>query len=99
MTDNSATATYRGTGLTTSGWRGRGAATEADVDGSHADLTNDQDPDAIQLEGSLGEAYGAEHNGTKVPNANITHVHRPAAIRGLPADHRTNQNPLSAAKP
>ena len=97
MADNSATATYRGYGLSTAGWQVRAEARNADADDN--DLTDDQDPDAIRLEGENGEneAFG-NRAGDRVVNLNITRVSKPAKTRSLPTDHRTNQNPLTAGR-
>jgi hypothetical protein len=85
----SATASYRGTGLTCSGWT---------AGNGENDRTCDQDENAVTLDGADGEAHGG-NVGTAVPNASITKVSRPAKTRGLPADHKTNQSPLTAARP
>jgi hypothetical protein len=96
MSDNSAVATYHGTGLTTSGWRSQAAAEDQDAP-DECDMTASVDHD-VTLEGPDGHAYGSEV-GTKVPNLNIEHHSRPARVRSEPANTATHQNPLTAAKP
>jgi hypothetical protein len=95
MADNSATAVYRGEGLTTSGWRYRGAATEDQVDREDNDMNCDQDDGAVRLEGRDGEAHG-RNNGTPVPNLAVEHRSRPARTSGLPGNLQAN--PLTAGR-
>ncbi|MGC1888041.1 MAG: hypothetical protein WA709_18415 [Stellaceae bacterium] len=97
MADNSATARYQGYGISTAGWQARAEDRNASPDDS--DLTDDQDHDAIRLEGENGEneAFG-NRKGDRVANLSVTRVSRPAKTRNLPADHRTNQNPLTAGR-
>lgn len=97
MSDGSATAVYQGTGLTTSAWRSRGAATQSGADGAHVDLTTGCDND-VTLEGPEGQAYGDEV-GSKVPNLNVEHHSLPSRIRTEPASMATQQNPLTAGRP
>lgn len=80
-----ATATYSGTGITCAGWTAG--------DGEN-DRTCNQDENSVHLDGPDGEAHPG-HNGTPVPNLNITHVSKPAVTRSLPADAATNQNQLA----
>jgi hypothetical protein len=102
MSDNSATAVYHGSGITTGAWRvpadGRGNPAAED-----RDLT-DQDHE-VRLEGLTGQneftASGGDgmHKGDRVPNLSVTKVSRPNAVHALPDSHRTNQNPLHVRQP
>ena len=91
MTDNSATAVYKGTGISTANWQSTAERRNADAD--QVDMTDDCDHD-FRLSGRDGEAYG-DHVGSAPGNLSIQHVSNPAKTRGLPSDHRTSQNQLA----
>jgi len=96
MADNSATAVYRGTGITTGGWRA--PADGRDATGPEcSDMTADHDQDSVRLDGENGEneAFG-RHSGDRVPNLNVTRVSNPAKTGGLPSNLQTN--PLTAGR-
>jgi hypothetical protein len=97
MSDNSATAVYRGTGLTCGGWTAAGnCEPDAEDNDMTAECGHSVGPDGdVVLSGETGEAHPG-HNGTAVPNLNITHVSNPARTHGLPANLATN--PLSSGR-
>jgi hypothetical protein len=98
MSDTSATAVYRGQGITCGAWRA--PADGRDDPRAEVDSLTAHDDGEVRLEGEWGQSEGfGLHNGERVPNLQVEHVSNPATTRGLPADHRTNQNPLTAAVP
>jgi hypothetical protein len=100
--DSSATAVYRGTGLTTSGWRANAEPANPghDTDDMTAECGHSVGPDGeVVLSGETGQNEGfGSHKGDRVPNLDITHVSKPANTRGLPDGHQANQNALTAGR-
>jgi hypothetical protein len=92
------TRTYNGTGINCGSWQASAEQRNADADAN--DKTDDQDPNAVVLEGFTGQQEGfGSHKGERVPNLNVTKVSRPNTVHALPDSHRTDQNALRVRQP